>query len=359
MSKYWFFLSYARRNDLRSGRIGDSKDRRLIQRFYQDLVREMISRGLASIPRTETEVGFFDQGGIEPGDIWDETLAKALRTSRVLVCLYSRGYFESEYCGKEFQVFQSRVRDYSITRNATHLPLIIPVLWHRPDKFPSLPACTSDIQYAHDEFGSVYAVEGLEYIMRLQKCKDNYEEFLIRFTDKLIAIAEEHTMPILAECPPLRTIQSAFHAPTPVSQAVIMPNGAQGEEDDERELENTGPGVVHFVFAAASSQELRQVRTKLEAYTEWGGRYWKPYVPDVDKQVGFITQQALIDMELQQEVLPFSRKLTDQILRADVQAAIIEIQRKLAERANLLRPVPQNDAGFTLIPQITGPGGTQ
>jgi FxsC-like protein len=448
MSNYWFFLSYARRNDLSYGRTGDNKDRQLIQRFYQDLVSEIISRGPASIPRTKTEVGFYDQARIETGDKWDETLAKALRTSRVLVCLYSRGYFESEYCGKEFQVFQSRVRDYSITRNATHLPLIIPVLWHRPDKFPSLPACTFDIQYVHDEFGSVYAVEGLEYIMRLQKCKDDYTKFLMRFTDKLIAVAEEHTMPALAKCPPLKNIQSAFHASTPISQAVVMPNGAQDEVDDEIELENKGPGVVHLVFAAASSQELRQVRTKLEAYTEWGGRYWKPYVPDVDKQVGFITQQALTDMELQQEVLPFNRKLTDKILKADeqesnviilivvdpwsllldsyhqrlntydrvnlvrcailvawndreqepginpedvklkvrqtflstivnknmyfrddvssepnlrneVQSAIIEIQRKLAERANLLRPVPKNDAGFTLIPQITGPGGTQ
>jgi FxsC-like protein len=448
MSNYWFFLSYARRNDLSYGRIGGGKDRQLIPQFYQDLAREMISRGPASIPRTETEVGFFDQAGIETGDIWDETLAIALRTSRVLVCLYSRGYFESEYCGKEFQVFQSRVRDYSITRKATHLPLIIPVLWHCPDKYPSLPTCISDIQYAHNEFGSVYAAEGLEYIMRLQKCRDNYEEFLMKFADKLIAIAEEHSMPILAECPPLKTIQSAFHAPTPVPQSDVMPNDAKDEEDDESELENTGPGVVHFVFAAASSQEFRQVRTKLEAYTEGGGRYWKPYIPDVEKQAGFITQQALTDMELQQEVLPCSRTLTDQILKVDeqesnviilivvdpwsllleryrqrlntydranlvrcailvvwndreqepginpedvklkikqtfssilvnknmyfraavssepdlrnqVQAAIIEIQRKLAERAKLLRPIPPSDTGFTQIPQITGPGGTQ
>lgn len=448
MNNYWFFLSYARRNDLSYGRTENNKDRQLISKFFEDLAKEMSNRGPASISRKVAEVGFFDQAGIKTGDRWDESLATALRTSRVLVCLYSRAYFESEYCGKEFQVFQSRVRDFSVTRNASHLPLIIPVLWHPLNNLPLLPTCTSDIQYAHDEFGKQYAVEGLEFIMRLQKFRDEYQEFLIRFATRLIAVAEEHTLPILAECPPLKTVHSAFHAPMPAPQIVVMPNGAQSKEDDEPKLENTGPGVVHFAFVAGSSRELHQVRTRLEAYAERGGRYWKPYVPDVNKQAGFITQQALTDMELQQEVLPFSQKLLDQILEAEegesnvitlivvdpwsllldnyrrqlnkydkanlvrcailvvwneqeqepgippddvelkvkqtflttlvnkniylrvnvssepnlrneIQAAIIEIQRKLAERAKLLRPVPQNDAEFTLIPQITGPGGTQ
>ena len=42
-------------------------------------------------------------------------------------------------------------------------------------------------------------------------------------------------------------------------------------------------------------------------------------------------------------------------LRAEVTAAIIEIRRRLNERAKLLRPV--DSAGFATIPQVAAPGG--
>jgi hypothetical protein len=319
MSNYWFFLSYARRNDMSQGRPEDDKDRQLIKRFYRDLANDVISRGPADIPRAVPEVGFFDQVGIEAGDKWDDALASALQTSRLLVCLYSRAYFESEYCGKEFQVFQSRVRDFSMAAKVPRPPLIIPVLWHRPDKYPSLPASAADIQYVHDAFGKLYAVEGLEYIMRMKRHEDDYQEFLIRFAEKLIEVCknQNYVMPKLVECPPLNTVQSAFHTPKPAPIVVAAPSNAQGEDEDEPELGNTGPGVVHFVFVAGRSQKLQQIRTRLEAYAELGGRYWKPYVPNVDKAAGIITQRALTDMGLQQEVLPFSKKLLDQLLKAD------------------------------------------
>ena len=116
MSNYWFFLSYARLD----------RDPYL-KRFYEDL-REAVRR-LAGLEGED--IGFFDAEGIEPGAQWPETLVEALQASRVFVSVYSPTYFLKEYCGKEWQVFHSRVDAYRNASPAGAEPphSILPVLW--------------------------------------------------------------------------------------------------------------------------------------------------------------------------------------------------------------------------------------
>ena len=278
MTDYWFFLSYARRNDVsHTLATDDDKTRKLVRRFHEELAAEIISRANTGQARTAEQVGFFDQVGIEPGDTWDVTLAEALRTARVMVCLFTRNYFNSRVSGQEFEVFQGRVRQHAA--GGALPPLIIPVLWHRPDKLPStLPAAAADLQYTYDEFSKVYTQEGLEYIMRLTKHSDDYQEFLIKFADRLIEVAEKHVLKPLPQVPPLTTVKSAFHV-TPVAAAA--PQAGPGT------LANSGPNFVHFVFVAGQSHELQAIRNKLTAYAQ-EGRLWKPYLPDVDRAGGAV-----------------------------------------------------------------------
>ncbi len=121
MSTPWFFLSYART---------DSTGHEHLKKFYLDLAKEV--RRIAGLDKDtkETEIGFLDTTSIETGAHWREKIAGPLKNSRVFICLYSRGYFGSPFCGKEFEVFRTRVNDYvknSPPRIDTP-PLIIPVL---------------------------------------------------------------------------------------------------------------------------------------------------------------------------------------------------------------------------------------
>lgn len=91
MSDYWFFLSYARRNDVSYTLANDNdKNKKLVRRFYEDLAGEIISRANTGTARTVEQIGFFDQLGIEPGDKWDDTVAEALRTARVMLCHHAQ-----------------------------------------------------------------------------------------------------------------------------------------------------------------------------------------------------------------------------------------------------------------------------
>src|SRR5262245_2330733 len=98
MADPWFFLSYARRNNVADG---------YVRRFFEMLAIEVGKSAAAPSHLSVRDIGFFDES-IETGDVWDRTLSRALFSSRVLVCLYSRSYFASEWCGKEFQAFLSR-----------------------------------------------------------------------------------------------------------------------------------------------------------------------------------------------------------------------------------------------------------
>src|SRR5579871_2715000 len=146
MSNYWFFVSYARRNNVVD---------EYVKKFFQMLAVEV---GKAAALRANigiNEIGFFDESGIETGAAWERSLCRALHSSRVLVCLLSRSYFESTWCGKEFQAFAARLQSYAADRDGdAEPPLILPVLWDRPEELPSnLPAAVMRIQFDHDALG--------------------------------------------------------------------------------------------------------------------------------------------------------------------------------------------------------------
>jgi hypothetical protein len=115
-----FFFSYKRVSETAYQR-----------KFFEDLSNEV--RALRELDK-KVQVGFFDQR-INPGDEWEPRLAEALQDSKVLVCAYSPKYFESEYCGKEWQVFRMRrdlhVRQRRAQGQADAVPptFIRPVLW--------------------------------------------------------------------------------------------------------------------------------------------------------------------------------------------------------------------------------------
>jgi hypothetical protein len=101
---YEFFLSYSR-SDITT----------YLERFYNDLSDEI--RSQRGIPR-DGVVGFFDQHDIQLGASWEGQIAEALEAAKVMVCIYSPGYFKNPYCGKEWKAFYDRC-EYSLPQGTS------------------------------------------------------------------------------------------------------------------------------------------------------------------------------------------------------------------------------------------------
>jgi hypothetical protein len=301
MDGYWFFLSYARR---------DSEGAPSLKRFCKDLALEVgRTAGLESSAKT-TEIGFFDEAGIDVGANWSHTLAEALQTSRVFVCLYSPAYFKSEYCGKEFQVFLSRVEAYAQTSRLSPPRLIMPVLWSGLRRLPnSLPAAVAQIQYTHAEFGEKYINEGLHYIMRMQE-ETEYQYFITRFADNLVTQAEMHRLPALPRLPHIDEINSAFQT-SPPQQPVLTPQPHEPAQTGSQ----AGPGGESKKpgLSAFKRRQLEQERNTL--MEEWNLRTEK------DKR---------LRVELAIESHPASKFQLEQVIKFE-QEKLQELARRLEE----------------------------
>jgi hypothetical protein len=180
MNTPWFFLSYSR--------AGDDEIDRHAREFRDDLVREMRNEVGELKGMSPDEVGFIDATGIEVGEDFEWRLAAELTKCRVLVCLYSDGYFTSPYCGREFYAFRSRFRSGGEegTNGVSKYPRalflgsrpiseeekrlsqnILPVLWSSPRSLPKrLPRAVRRIQYETAGLGRAYSEQGLSVIKR-------------------------------------------------------------------------------------------------------------------------------------------------------------------------------------------------
>jgi hypothetical protein len=179
--------------------------------------------------------GFIDRTDIRAGQDWPHELAEALRTAETMVCLYSPSYFQSEYCGKEMQVFLDRRRNY-IRANAGKKPgNIIPVLWHPVPR--RIPASLPNIQYEALDFDSTtLGVWNLGDQGRDRDLRDFADEIAIRVRDA----ADETPLPPLPIRPRMNAVRSAFY-PAPLPLPEFDTPDATG-----------GPDTVTFVYALSA-----------------------------------------------------------------------------------------------------------
>jgi FxsC-like protein len=255
---YWFFLSYAR-YDLNP----------TLTQFYDDLAEAVWLRAGGE----KKDVGFFD-GTLGPGEAWTESLEKGLQTCRAFVALYSATYFDREFCGKEWQVFRSRLDRFAA--GGKRPPLIFPVLWGPEGTLKSkLPAAATDIQYKHADFGKLYAEKGLFDLMTVNEYQDSYRKFLRDFAQLLWERAGQYELPAL-DGAEVSTAQSAFQSPRQARPATV-----------QVEPDKLGPRYVKFIFIVGSKEEIRQTqRTQVDNYGGFKGTDWRPYYPVSQTEVG-------------------------------------------------------------------------
>jgi FxsC-like protein len=241
----FFFLSYAH-SHRHDGPDPDDPDQ-LVGRLFKDLCGHISDE----TGRLAGNVGFMDRE-LRPGDEWPWKLSRNLATCRVFVPLYSRRYFQSEHCGKEWAAFRDRARNGSANASG-HIEAILPALW-RPIPHQALPEAAGEIHFNPSELGQIYAEYGFHGIMKLTRFSDEYEWVVYNLAERILRLAERAPDPGLAM--DYSALTSAFRS------APDMPG-------DKR---------LRIIIAAPQRGDLPPGRSG-DHYGQ-SPRDWNPYAPD-------------------------------------------------------------------------------
>jgi len=296
MPEHWFFLSYARAD-------GD-----YLTKFFTDVAHQVRSKEESLSVFEPSDIGFMDRVSTEPGDDWNPALLGALQRAQILVCVLSRGYLASEYCGKELEIFRGRVAAYTAQLPEGKRPrLIMPVFWHPRARLGKLPDVLARIQYDHTDYGERYLEKGLFALANQSRHRDDYHQFLDAFTWKLVDAVREHPLPPVTGGPSLSETVNAFR--TPGEQA-------QGQRQ-------AGPTSIRFVFVAGRQHEIGQVRDQVDAYGQANGRDWRPFFPELATSVGALSSGAVSAEDLFPEDLSIGPDIVQRIREAETENSIV------------------------------------
>jgi FxsC-like protein len=268
------------------------------------------------------EVNFFDQRDLELGVAWKRELLDALQMARTLVCVYSPAYFISEYCGKEWQVFQMRREKYlrdeqAAGRGGAKLPPVIkPILWVPFEH--NLPAVVTEAQYKRGDPASVINKEGLFYVVKqYSKYRFLYNEFIHELAKEIQAAADQHAVGPLDGPLDMDQVLNAFAAAPPPAPGAPQVAAVLPPE--------TGPKCVQFVFVAGNPQEFPPgLRTTLDCYKDAGGGDWQPFYPR-KRRIGSLAVHIASDEDLDfiPSELPFSPNLAQDVSQAEKERRLV------------------------------------
>jgi hypothetical protein len=123
---YDAFLSYSRKGEWP----------RFIERLFRPMLAHWLGAELGRTPKI-----YYDRRDVETGQRWPARLADGLSSSRVLVALWSKEYFSSDWCVAELT--QMLTREESVRVSGSDPRLVLATVIHDGEDFP---ASVADIQ---------------------------------------------------------------------------------------------------------------------------------------------------------------------------------------------------------------------
>ncbi len=228
-------------------------------------IESLVARKLG-LGRVESLI-FVDERGIECGDEWRTVLSDAARTSRALVCFVSPNYLQSDWCGKELQVFldrQSRMQTNGASENITW---IFPILWEQFYTPAVLPERLSALQLRTPDGSGQLKSRGFAYYHRCgsREQKKRFVESLAELFAGRFALAPEG-LESLSTPLTLQEVANAFQvqaAEQPYSLQLILSPSADNFLRD-RGRESLLPEVARAIDGSVTFADLH-----LEAIDEF------------------------------------------------------------------------------------------
>ncbi|MFI5933655.1 TIR-like protein FxsC [Actinoplanes sp. NPDC051494] len=199
-----FFISY----------VHDSgEDDRHVDTFYRDLHHDVL---MFAGQRSHDTAGFCDTT-LSLGQRWSPSLIDALSTAQVFVPLLSPAYFASPACGKEWQIFTSRLARSGRLHGAESS--IVPLLWV-PMK---VPAVAEPYQYREAAFGPGYERAKLRALIRETRNRDEYHAFVQLLASRIVDLSDGDPVVVSSDRPAFDTVRSAFETPALVTAPAAPP----------------------------------------------------------------------------------------------------------------------------------------
>lgn len=144
-----------------------------------DFVEELGNQVSVALGIPRKDAVFYDRERLASGDPWPAKLVEALQTSSAFVPIYSRAFFNSPWCGREWTFFRRRCD--GLPQPAPDAPRVVPVLWSRKEDLPvPLPANLNDLQYSGGKYREEYEQDGLYFMMKLPKDSETQRLHIIR-----------------------------------------------------------------------------------------------------------------------------------------------------------------------------------
>jgi FxsC-like protein len=270
-----FFFSYARADDY---------DGPNLTAFYKDLVKEVRSRTGVD----EVEVRFKDTEDVPLGADWSAEIAEGLQKAALFVFLWSPSYRRSDWCGKEWQYFQDRVREHQKLKNLSKpLPVMVPVVWV-PDE--EMPGEVSRLELTNAKtLDNLLLQNGLRGLHKLYKPK--YKLVVDAYAAHITKLYKKGGLQPALEAPNLEKLQSPFEPPPP-----LRPKAS-------------------FIFVAARRDEIKKYcPTRMEAYGERDPHDWRPYFPSDEKEARRVAYAAAVAVDFEYDYDPgLPQRLNDAI----------------------------------------------
>jgi MinD-like ATPase involved in chromosome partitioning or flagellar assembly len=175
-----------------------------MERLIEDLSREV----QLLLGQERAPVAFFDREPISPRDSWPGKVRDALGTAKTAICILSRAYTNSQFCGREFSVLSQRAQVRSHSEPSHVRPAILPIVWLPLPS--SLPEPLRNIQLRSDELPDIYFVEGLRYLISLRGHRDEYNRIVKMFSHRLVDAMEHSPLARMKDVPELSDVANPF-----------------------------------------------------------------------------------------------------------------------------------------------------
>jgi hypothetical protein len=225
-----------------------------LDEFFKDLCAEIAPN--TEFEAEDVQLSYRDTNNNRVMENWKTQVEESLQSSAVLVCVTSIKYFLSEFCGKEYYVFDQRRRQ-GLQPQQDPPAVILPVIWAPVSK--GLPDYMKVLHLVPKGVPDSYLEQGLRRLKRERSSA--YEVCVNAFADAIVN-ARSRKIPRLPGSRDFGEVPNRF------------------AEGDWQEAAGPGgwlpgPEVANFVFGAASEDEAPQ------PVGRHGGRRaeWRPYFP--------------------------------------------------------------------------------
>jgi FxsC-like protein len=299
-----FFLSY-------SGEDGQSD---YVLEFLTDLQRELSL--ITAISQQNIGYGY---GQAQAGTRWPSALTRALGTCKVFVPLYSPFFFKTEACGKEWWVFEERLRHCTDPANGNNRPAaIIPIMWEMVmDNDTYVPKAARDIWAWDPRFGAVYRERGLRQMVQLRKKYVNeYPEFVMALAKHIKDLARETDLPPLEVSDDFDGLCNAFEISGPGVES--LDGGLAAPEAALQRSQISSHPRVTLAVASSTLEEAATIRSDVSTYGADQDE-WAPYaqVPEGRQPAALYAMDVAREMSFWPQTLSFDDRMEDLLDRAE------------------------------------------